>query len=62
MLEILFTCGQVACLAGYLFGAYVVVAHAARRVAPEAAARKPLASDAEIDDSVYLRRYLALDA
>ena len=61
MLEILFTCGQVACLAGYLFGAYVAVAHAARRIAPDAAARKPL-SDAEIDDSVYLRRYLALDA
>lgn len=61
MLEILFTCGQVACLAGYLFGAYVTVAHAARRIAPEAAARKPR-SDTEIDDSVYLRRYLALDA
>ena len=61
MLEILFTCGQVACLAGYLFGAWIAIAHAARQIAPGAVPRKPLATDAEID-SVYLRRYLALDA
>ena len=61
MLEFLFACGQVACLAGYLFGACVAIAHAASRMAPKAAPRRPLASDSEID-SVYLRRYLALDA
>jgi hypothetical protein len=37
MLELLITCVEITCLFGYLYGAYLVVRHAADLESPEAA-------------------------
>ena len=61
-MEFLFTCGQVACLAGYLLGACVAIGEPGKSLARELARRKRPDSRQDIEDSVYLRRYMALDA
>ena len=62
MMEFLFTCAQVACLAGYLCGACIAVGERGESLARELARRKRSDPARDIEDSVYLRRYKALDA
>ena len=57
MLDFLFTCGQVLCLAGYLYGAYLVIKHSDAFKSNERKEREGVAPrpgpDAELLRRVY---------
>jgi len=62
MIELLIAFVQSLCLCGYLYGAYVVITHAAGAGTHRDDARRQLARRLEDDDAAAWRRYLAYDS
>lgn len=62
MLELLIAFVQSLCLCGYLYGAYVVITHAAGTGTHRDDARRQLARRLDDDDAAASRRYLAYDS
>jgi len=62
MSEFLIAFVQSLCLCGYLYGAYVVITHAAGTGTHQDEARRQLARRLAEDDASAWRRYLAYDA
>jgi len=58
MLELVSACVQITCLFGYLYGAYLVVKHAAGLESPESA-RSRYTPRADSGYSILLHRYPA---
>ena len=61
MVEILFGAGQVVCVAGYLYGAWLVITHAGGRGPLQFFVRERLAPQDDPDGAAVLQRYLAFD-
>jgi hypothetical protein len=62
MLDFLFTCGQVLCLAGYLYGAYLVIKHSDAFKSNEGRERKSVAPGPEPDAELLRRVYRGYDS
>ena len=58
MLDFLFTWGQVLCLAGYVYGAYLVITHSDAFKSNEAKQGERFAWRRDPDEERLLRRYL----
>jgi len=61
MAEILFAGGQIVCIAGYLYGAWLVLSHAASTATP-ARAGNELPPGADAEERAVWERYLACDS
>lgn len=58
MLDFLFTWGQVLCLAGYVYGAYLVITHSDAFRSNEVKKGERFAWRRDADEERLLRRYL----
>jgi hypothetical protein len=62
MLDFLFTCGQVLCLAGYLYGAYLVIKHSDAFKSNEGSERESFAPQPDPDAELLRRGYRGYDS
>ena len=64
MLDFLFTCGQVLCLAGYLYGAYLVIKHSDAFKSNEGRERERFAPkpDSHPQAELFARGYRGYDS
>jgi len=61
MLDFLFGCGQVLCLAGYLYGAYLVITNSDAFKSVEGKKREDSAPRSDPKEEVVWRKYLRSD-
>jgi len=62
MAELLWTAAQSVCLAGYLYGAWIVITHAVIDGSRRAQPRWKLMQQADGDESAAWHRYLTYDS
>jgi len=62
MLDFLFTGGQVLCLAGYLYGAYLVIKHGDAFKSNEGRERERFAPKPDPDAELFARGYRGYDS
>lgn len=61
MIDFLFICGQILCLAGYLYGAYLVITHSDAFKPNDEKKREDFAPQSDPKEDLVWRKYLRSD-